>query len=90
MTIKELIAIVNQHYPDDCIQNAFEEVDEQCGDTLALFIVREVKETFDPAAADYAQLEEAQRVIDKAQEELMFLVTGLDDELAKIARNKTP
>jgi hypothetical protein len=92
VSINELIAIVSKSYPDNCVQdvyrNEYENADILVGDTLAVFIARELHETFDPDASDRDQLETAQRKIETAMHELRGVVLGIADELAKMERNK--
>lgn len=78
LTIEELLAIANKYYPDCMLSRDEEEID---GDTLALFIVREIKDTFDPCASVEDQLEEAARVMTRAESELHELITGLENEV---------
>jgi hypothetical protein len=47
------------------------------GDTLALFVVRELYETYIPDATDAEQLDEAARVIDRATLELASISEAL-------------
>jgi hypothetical protein len=48
------------------------------GDTLALFIVRELSETFDPDASDDEQIAEAIRVLSQAKDDLENMVSALE------------
>ncbi len=48
------------------------------GDTLALFVVRELAETFDPEASDGQQVAEAIRVIAAARNNLDNIVSALE------------
>lgn len=75
MKLSRIIAIANEAYPDGMIEQAYKAEQgpppkEDVGDTLATFIVRELKETYDETTPDKAQLVEAQRVMDKACLEL--------------------
>lgn len=54
-----------------------------CDDTLALFVVRELKDTFDPNATNEEQLKEAIRVIELAAEQLDLASSYLERALAK-------
>lgn len=49
------------------------------GDTLALFVVRELSETFDPDASDEEQLSEAIRVMAAARNNLDNIVSALEE-----------
>jgi len=56
--------------PDACKQ----------GDTLALFLVLELTDTFDPEASDRDQLATARRAVDMANEQLNDVHMALDPE----------
>jgi hypothetical protein len=56
MTLEQIIDIADQAYPDGFIRLYFDEPDGQHGDTLAKFIVLEIKETYDADTDDTAQL----------------------------------
>lgn len=86
MTLVELLAIANKGYPDQATSLAYNPEDgaepdgavEACiGDTLALFVVRELRETFDPDADSQAQTIEAIRVIEKAINDLQGVVDAI-------------
>ena len=74
MKLAELIAAANKAYPDGLIEQSFNpdtgKAKDGAGDTLALFIVRELSETFDPEASDEDQIKEAVRVLNTAINEL--------------------
>jgi hypothetical protein len=82
MTLNQLIDKANKGYPDgylvvywDFVHECVNEKGE--GDTLALFIVRELQDTFDRSASDEAQVEEAVRCLRAAQQDLETAVGGL-------------
>lgn len=52
-------------------------LNDQVGDALAVFVVRELSETFDPDADDYAQLAEAVRAISAAVRDLKGVLEAL-------------
>lgn len=85
MSLKDLITLVNDAYPDDQIEMHFDDeknrpIDaKNSGDGLALFIVRELCETFDPQASRKDQLEEALRVMEVARDELARVCNKLAD-----------
>ena len=83
MKLNEIIKIANEGYPDgylavywdfknECI------LDKEGGDTLALFIVRELQDTYDPKLNDKQQLSEARIAIDNAIDSLMDVGDQLD------------
>ena len=49
-------------------------------DTLAEFIVREIKDTYDPEATDAAQLREAERAMDTARRQLLDVTCAFGDK----------
>jgi uncharacterized membrane protein YheB (UPF0754 family) len=78
MKLKDLIAIANEAYPDDRIQMVYEK--KNAGDSLAKFIVKELKETFDPKATSKQQLTKAIEVMRTAQEEIKSVEKWLIDK----------
>jgi hypothetical protein len=68
MEFKKLIELANEAYPDDRIQLVFDK--KPAGDSLATFIVRELKSNFDPKASTKDQLTKAAESLRAAQEEL--------------------
>jgi len=77
MTLKELVKIASEAYPDDLVQQYHDS--EGGGDTLAEFIARELSDTFDEKASDAEQLEEALRAMSTAHRELGNVVTALEE-----------
>jgi hypothetical protein len=69
MKLSTIISIANMAYPDGLVEQAFQEGDH-VGDGLAEFIVRELRDTYDPKASSLDQLEEAARVMESALKEL--------------------
>ncbi len=92
MKFETLLEITNAHYPDDQIIDHWDRDRQQPvshdeeGDTLALFIVRELRATFDPDAPDVDQLESAVGVLEKAFVELGKVRVGLMAEFLKRRR----
>jgi len=68
MKLEEIIEIADEGYPDGLVLASFQGM--RVGDTLAEFVAREIKETYDAKASDKKQLAEAVRVIKTAREEL--------------------
>jgi hypothetical protein len=58
-------------------------VQSPVGDTLALFVVRELSETFDPESSDQEQLTEAIRVIGAARSNLDNIIHALERRWAQ-------
>jgi hypothetical protein len=84
MRLIDLLNIANRGYPDQWLSLLYhnqtgeilDDADQQ-GDTLALFIVRELTETFEPTNASDIQLLEAIRVLEKARHEMQEVVAAL-------------
>lgn len=74
MSLDEIIAIADDHYPDGLVGRHHE--GEKVYDTLAEFIAVELKDTYDPDASSEAQLREALRAMETARDELEEVVTG--------------
>ena len=75
MTFDRLIELANEHYPDGLVERAYRAEEGEgniadVGDTLAVFIVRELRDTFDRGASEAEQLIEASSAILKASHEL--------------------
>ena len=92
MTLNDLIKITNEGYPDGYLAMYWNFEDEdvnqdptnKLGDTLALFLVRELKDTYDPDMTDAEQLREAQYAIDNALDQLLDVRNELDKVLVKV------
>lgn len=78
MDLDKLIEIVDAGYPDGLVKASFENEDDCLGDDLALFLAREVKDTFDENATDEAQVNEAIRVVEMARRELYEVLVALE------------
>ena len=75
MQLVELLNKANSAYPDNYLSEYFDDKTGEpttpiAGDTLAKFIVAELRETFDPTASDEQQHEVARRVLDRAGDTL--------------------
>lgn len=81
MTLAQLLDRANHGYPDGFLAEYYDpdtgEARAGSGDTRALFIVRELRETFDPEAPDDAQVTEAIRVLERAREDLSQVIAAL-------------
>jgi hypothetical protein len=78
MDLNKLIEIVDEGYPDGFVKRCFDNPKKDHGDTLALFLAREVKDTFDADATDEAQVAEAIRVMEMARRELGDVLVVLE------------
>jgi hypothetical protein len=91
MELFSLIWLCNQWYSDltalvDKTGRPHKRADKQ-GDTLALFIVRELADTFDPTATEDKQRAEAARVLRQARDQLDRIVTGLESQSTIVGRS---
>ena len=82
MKLGQLVAAANSKYPDQFLSQYFDVAREKfltrgCGDGLARFIVVEIRDTFDGAATDAAQVDEAIRVLEQGQTDLESALRGL-------------
>lgn len=79
MTLEELLQKANDAYGDNLIIGYFSDPDdESMGDTLALFIMRELSETFDKNASEEDQLAEAARVMSTARDEIERVIAAFE------------
>ena len=84
MTLNQLIVRAAIAYPDaavlDCWDTHREEPRRDSGgDTLALFVARELKDTFDPEADEATQIATAVRAMQNAADELQAVAHSLSD-----------
>ena len=82
MKLKTLIKVASGSYPDGAVQDAHERGDA-AGDTLALFIAREIAETFEDGKTTTEQLGRAIAVMEKAHAEIGAVLSGLRRRLEK-------
>lgn len=85
MTLNKLIRICNKYYDDGYLAMYWnfkksKPVDTHSGDTLALFIVREIADTYQEDLSDKKQLVEARRCMHSAMTQLDALSNALDNE----------
>lgn len=72
-SIDHIIALANAKYDeDDTVSQAMEEGDE-CGDTLALFVVRELRDVFSPSAPYHENAKTASQAMFAAAQQLLDL-----------------
>ena len=81
LSLVELLNIANEAYEDGYLVEYFDPdtgaSKAGSGDTLAEFIVREIRDTFDLNAARSEQLEEARRVLTNAIDDLENVIERL-------------
>ena len=83
MTLSEIIAIASKAYPDSGVQAYFEDLESKHGDTLAEFIVRELRDVYDADAGSQDQLSEAARAMRRARDELDNVFAALEGEIER-------
>jgi hypothetical protein len=81
MKLVTLLDRANEGYADGFLANYYTRAGHRKagnGDILAEFIVRELTETFDDAASDIAQLNEAGRALEAAREDIEGVIDALN------------
>jgi hypothetical protein len=79
MTLNEIMQIAIDQYPDGCVGGYWDPKtesvlrDADSGDTLALFVAIEIKDTYDATATEREQLEQAERCCETAADEMSSL-----------------
>ncbi len=84
MTIKELLDLANTEYPDEFLNEYYDDEGKFVqgnGDRLAAFIVAELRDTFDRDAPDDRQLEEAIRVLNAGRDDIGHVIDALEEKL---------
>lgn len=89
MKLSELLSVAGQGYPDTGAYLDAASGNDYCDDTLALFVVRELKDTFDHNAPVEAQLNEAIRAMRVAKDDLDGVVEALLDKLCEVKDGNT-
>ena len=89
MKLSELLSVAGQGYPDTGAYLDAATGNDYCDDTLALFVVRELKDTFDHNAPVEAQLNEAIRAMRVARDDLDGVVEALLDKLCEVKDGNT-
>ncbi len=77
MTLDEIIQMADEAYPDGLVARAHK--GEDIGDTLALFIVRELTDIYDPDASDAEQAAAASGALGTAIDELQAVCSALEN-----------
>lgn len=80
MQFSEIIEIADGSYPEGMIGETYRQR-RNCGDTLALFICRELSAVYDAAADDATQLRTAQNALHTAIRELQDVSHALSQAL---------
>jgi hypothetical protein len=89
VTLNKLIRICNKYYDDGYLAMYWnfkksKPVDTYSGDTLALFIVREISDTYRVDISDKEQIREAARCMNSASEQLSTVTCALDNEFDRL------
>ncbi len=77
MTLDEIIQMADEAYPDGLVARAHK--GEDVGDTLAMFIVRELTDIYDPDASDAEQAAAASGALGTAIDELQAVCSALEN-----------
>jgi hypothetical protein len=77
MRVDRIISIANAAYPDGQVKQAAEHP-VFAGDTLALFVVREIKSVYEPGKTDTQQLEAAAHAMETASCELAAVARAIN------------
>ena len=77
MTLDEIIQMADEAYPDGLVARAHK--GEDVGDTLALFIVRELTDIYDPDASDAEQAAATCSALETAINELQAICSALSN-----------
>jgi len=81
LSLKQIIHIADKVYSEGLGLVKQAARGEECGDTLAEFIARELKDTYDPKATKKKQLSEAHRVMFLAKNDIEDVVQAFSDAL---------
>ncbi len=93
LTLIELLEIANKVYDDGYLVNFYTKTGAPkrgTGDTLAKFIVIELRETFDPSATKQAQLYQAMQVMESAQYQLADVKEAFERAYDRVSGNEIP
>ncbi len=95
MRLNDLIKIVSEAYPESYIADFYWDFgtsrpknNPTGGDTLALFIAREIADTFQDDMGDAGQLREAIIAMTSAQNQLGDICTELEKQLCNVRHVK--
>ena len=81
MTLDRLITIADAaYYEKGLIASAYKDPGT-CNDTLALFVARELKDTYDPNAENYVQVATAAQAMHGAVDDIRNIECALEDRL---------
>lgn len=92
ITLNDLITTASEAYPDEYIKDCWDfeaakaKENYVCGDTLALFIVRELESTYSDYHTDEQKVLEAVRVITNALNDLQGVLSALQTLKEKVKK----
>ena len=87
MILDELIEMASEGYPDGYTLQCWDSKKQQskeAGDTLALFIVRELQDFFCPSVSDIESIHAAIKAMVKARNEVDGVVVALTEAMCDI------
>ena len=86
MTFAKLIETAADAYPEGgyTLMPYLEDELADCGDTLALFVFRELKDTYNVNADEAQQLEDAIAVLERAKFDLEDVISEFETALADL------
>lgn len=84
MTLNQLVCRAALAYPEAAVLDCWDTDRERprrrdTGDTLALFVARELKDTFDPDASEGIQIATAVKAMQRAADELQAVAHALSE-----------
>lgn len=83
LTLMNILNAANEHYDESYLSAYFDattgEPIARSGDTLAEFIVRELRETFEEQSSRERQVATAVRVLDRAKDCIENAIVGLEE-----------
>ena len=77
-TLERIIQAVSASYGDGEVQAYFSDDAGEHGDTLAQFIARELRETYDPGLTPGESVQRAMSYLDRARYELQTAIDAID------------
>lgn len=83
LTLTDLLNGANKHYTESYLSQYFDvkagRSKRDSGDTLAQFIVRELREVFDSTYSRERQVDTAVKALERAKEDLQSAIDGLQE-----------
>jgi hypothetical protein len=83
ISLAELLKAADKYYPESYLSSFFDPATgalrSGSGDSLAKFIVRELRENFDEESSRSQQVTEAIRVLERARRDIQGAIAGIRD-----------